>query len=626
MKTKILALIISILCLSLIFVACDEPCETHVDENNDGSCDVCGEKVETETETDTETETETETEGLCEHKDEDANKVCDNCGKAIINIVEQIPVEAETVDEMEINEIGTDDVSGYVNTELSDYHSYVSSGKIESSKYMVGEFMLTETTSDDGTVTYKIIDISSDNLNAVFTVSNHIDGYNEIRYTVALAANWFTVRADTYGQNPINATKYDVFKEYTIDIYTYANDRIGEQYRHVDGSTDTDPVISTLARGSAPELYVSYQDKIFVIDTNTEKLIHTADPDTLVDRPEMDFTVGTNGYILEDDASGSFKSLYVYDLTKWIDCTYSHTVPSEYQNTRANILQNGNVLITADVRLADTAVSYDYISAGAKYDVVYEIVDIAAKTVTPVEFGYYIDYVNGIDPELNDFYTDKAGKYNLALVYPIVGGYIDYNSPLALIVGNDLQIACKVDIPDAWLVAKDIFMRFVDYDNDGNDDAYELVTIDGEHIEYLPINGNFGQGYMVVDNGSTLVTYDNKELIDLTKYTVVKFVFDEFMLLQETIDNGPDAPATINYYRYVFGSAFVKITDSHDGWTLNAFDFGYEIRYTTDEGAVVYEAYNAKGEKLFTSGSAVISFDKDSGLVYVGNDDYYVLK
>ena len=91
MKTKLILLIISILCLSVLLVACDEPCETHVDENGDAACDVCGEAVETQTES--ETETETETEGICDHTDVDADKLCDNCGKAVVVIVERVPVE-----------------------------------------------------------------------------------------------------------------------------------------------------------------------------------------------------------------------------------------------------------------------------------------------------------------------------------------------------------------------------------------------------------------------------------------------------------------------------------------------------------------------------------------------------
>ena len=126
MKTKILALILAICCLSATLVACSkQECEAHVDENKDLACDVCGEAVESETETETETESDvvTEPEVICgTHKDENADKICDACGKAVVVIVEQIKPEAETRVDMIVNTVDPNSTAtkeNYINTGAS---------------------------------------------------------------------------------------------------------------------------------------------------------------------------------------------------------------------------------------------------------------------------------------------------------------------------------------------------------------------------------------------------------------------------------------------------------------------------------------------------------------------------
>ncbi len=647
MKTKIFALIISILCLSLIFVACNDACEAHVDENADGSCDVCGEAVKAETES--ETESETETEGVCEHKDEDANKVCDNCGKAVINIVEQIPIETETAAPMVVNPIPEGAVdSDYINTTLPAYDNYTLVGKVDGYENRNDVFALTKTVAE-GITTYKIIDVSGDTFKDVYTVSDRVDGDNEIRHTVTLSDYWFTVKTETFGKNALLADVYDVLKEYTIDVYTYAGDHIGEQYKYIAGSADTDPVITqnTTLGANTPELYVSYQDKVFVIDENTDKLIYTSNPETLVERPEMDYVVGTTGYIFKQDGGSDYIGIYAYDLTKWIECTYSYTFPSEYQYVYPYLLQNGTVLVTAEVELPDSAVSYDYISGGDKYDLVYEIVDVAAKTVTPVEFGYYIEDIWAIEPDDNMF-TDKAVGYNYAVVYPIVEGYVDFNTEIQLIIGNDLSIAAQSDIDIqngmVWLVADNTFLKPIwfnveDYSN--SPDAFELVDINGKHIGYLPVSNasNYMDGYIKVldaaDNLVALNKYDGTELVSFEGYTVESFFESSYVHLSKEIDDGNGGTVT-EHYIYIFGGEIKKIENTNAGWTIrDAYEYGYEVTYTytdteTSLPVTVYELYNANGQLIFKSEGAIYdlmtSMIGDNMIIYTYGGEAFIIK
>ena len=62
MKTKVLALILAILCFSMSVVACNSECTAHIDENKDAKCDKCEAAI-----------------ACAEHVDEDKNLACDVC-------------------------------------------------------------------------------------------------------------------------------------------------------------------------------------------------------------------------------------------------------------------------------------------------------------------------------------------------------------------------------------------------------------------------------------------------------------------------------------------------------------------------------------------------------------------
>jgi hypothetical protein len=237
MKTKILALILAVCCLSATLAACAKknPCEAHVDENNDLACDVCGEAVESkveteESETETESEVETETEAVCAtHKDENADKFCDACGKAVVVVVEQIKPEEETRVDMIVNTVDPNSTAtkdNYINTNLTSGAITVATPIDYVERY--NAYFWTQTANTDPTTLLPVSysnnvynGITGENLFAndfVSAISNTID--------IDFRANYFVVK-----QTPADVTDPMTgvrTKSVTYTYYTYAGEKIYE--------------------------------------------------------------------------------------------------------------------------------------------------------------------------------------------------------------------------------------------------------------------------------------------------------------------------------------------------------------------------------------------------------------
>ena len=122
MKTKLISLLIALLCMTMLLVSCTDPCVEHIDANNDGICDVEGcedavKKVEV---------------AEHEHVDANADKVCDveNCGTIIIvNTVTEkveiiVPTKPEEKVDMIVKPIPAPNHAEYVNLDYAEKQAY----------------------------------------------------------------------------------------------------------------------------------------------------------------------------------------------------------------------------------------------------------------------------------------------------------------------------------------------------------------------------------------------------------------------------------------------------------------------------------------------------------------------
>ncbi|MGM9643903.1 MAG: hypothetical protein ACI3X1_02335 [Eubacteriales bacterium] len=615
MKTKIFTLITAVICLCLIFAGCkDEPCKTHVDENADKICDKCGAKIEEET-TQKETDTETETEAVCEeHKDENADKLCDNCGKAIVSLIQQIPAEEESYVAPIVNPIPSDaNLADYIVTEFTNPSFELSKidGNITSNRN--GDFAVITKTLTDNEVektSYKVINLLTGKV--ILDAGNaYSDAQTGTRYTVDISFNssYFSVRKDTVISS--SATTTDV----SYAIYTYAGDMIGTEYRWNQSESEALNIPSVSATSGQNISYVTMNDTTYVINTDTDKVIYNENKDTIVKRPDMDLVQGNVGYTLVS-ADNTIK---IYDLTKWIDCVYTYDIPENAVDLSRFLLANGNMLVQYKIELPYAAVSYDLLEDSTKYDVVYVIIDAAAKKANAVEFGYWVEAAN-INDGSNPLFTDKVE--NVFTVKSIENGVMA-NNMRTLVVGNDLSILCEVMIDtNATLVDKGLYAQRFVFNN--NETVIELVDINGVHKGYITNNGQYGYGYKF--EGTKYYNYSNELLIDLSGYTGLRSEAAYRILSKDVEDTVDPALTVTKYFYYANGSAestMQFIGDSNKNYIFNGiYDFdGFVVSYTEGEDAeskTVYELRDINNKVLKKSDygfSYVTTLSDDSVVV-----------
>ena len=656
MKTKILALIISILCLSMIFVACDEQCEAHVDADNNGLCDNCEAAVEkegepeietgSESETETTVETEAETQAPCDaHKDADADKLCDACGGAIVTIVEYVTSAQDTRVEMVVNPIPDANASDYLDGKFTpEFLSSTSSIKIEGNIHNVVAnsivYVTIQTENEDltTTTTHQIIDVATvDQATGYFKVL--WEGTESLEtvettttrttYTVSLSTYWYTITKTTAVTTPEEGTETTIQKQ----VYTYTGKAIGETWTN----SEEEPYFNEPGYfiGSGTEVYIQYNDITYVVDGESYDLVYSESTLTIVQRPVMDKVVGDYGYVRKGD------EYYIYDLTKWIDIAYLYKAESRYEDVEYYVLQNGNVLMTAVTRLPDGAVSYDYIENGEKYDIVYVMIDVAAKTASPLEFGYVINDLYAVE----DGFTDAAAELNVVTVYPVVDGYVNYNGGMTLLVDNELKVVCE--LPELGrLVADGLYVRETGFPNGSY--VYELVDANGKHVRYLSDNAYYSSYNGHIEQDNKFYSFNYELLVDLSEYYSYGYYGSYYKLVKQieipAEVEGEDPTYEYETYIYIPGYEPVKVAENTDedkhNWTVQYFDNYYRVHYTVTETVDevstevdVYELYSPDGSQFFSvKGEYILSVGLNGELNAVltqnveGQQFYYIIQ
>lgn len=646
MKTKLFALIMAILCFVTAFAACEKKCEEHVDEDKDAVCDNCGEAVEVES------GAEKDPEDVCNHTDADANKVCDNCGKAIVSIVEQLPAETDPVVDMIVNQIPADaDLGQYIMTTYPELDKITDYEKLEG--IAATNYVYALVKEDIGGVTIQTLKNILDGTELV-TKTDVISERRTVKYTITLENVFYVVTEleMTADPNYVETNEEDeviplVFAKQTNTMYTYSGAKIGETHVY-DGQNLLDLFVTPGYEEKGGEIYVTYEDMVYVISAETNAIIYSCKPEVLVKRPEMDYIVGNYGYVINDD------SVNVYDLTEWIKCVYTYDVPEEADESDIYVLNGGDLLVVYEKRLSGKSVNYDFIIGEDKYDIVYTVIDGKTFEEKNVEFGYLIMDAFSLEDAEGGYATEKAREYNYLYAYEIVEGRVSDKSR-SFIVDNELNIMCDMtDMEFAYPVADGIFCRRVTFND--NTAAYELVSIKGEHIGYLPIDSDFISGYRLYEN--KIYDVSSGELVlDLDECVVYdglnSYYNNGYMLIAETVEekvevDGVETVVTKTVYSIFNGKGKTKLDSSKDNWQIHyANDLGYLVSYTEEvevqtetlpgeepkteiEIVTVYEFYNVAGELVIESDSFIrnYSFGYEDGVytVYDMNGNMYVLR
>jgi len=628
MKTKIFALIIAILCISLVFVACDEgkPCAEHVNENNDAVCDVCGETVEQPTTeaTTSEITTVVETVAPCEtHTDEDANKKCDVCGVALVYVPELVAPEEETRVPMVVNPIPEEvTAEHYINVDFEDV-------AIESLEKLEGTpvYLFDTTANPEIEVRYTE---QSEIAPAAYVIWNRIT--RQVIHTVALSEgstvtldfNTFYFAVHTVGNTGSSARFVN---------YDYAGEQIGEAHEWYDeGEEGTSMLDFMFANIYLTELEVDNgivylldaEGLVYAIELESDKIIHTDDVDTLVKRPSFDYATESIGYIIED------RKVYVYNLDKWIECIMTYDIPGYYDETEAFLLANGDLLIQSIMSLPDEAVSYDLVLGSDKYDIIYTLINVETKQVKTVEFGYVIYDVITIDEE-DGIFTDKG--HNCFIVNPIYNDRLDTADTKTLIVDNDLTI--RLDVTkfldeNRYLIADGLFLGISSYNN-SSVDIWNIADVNGNVLVTPPNTADIMTNYILFDGN--VYDFGMKLVLDCSAedgYHIYNYT-DKYLVLYKNVET-EDGGVVTEYYFYnpTVHEAPQKLADGVEIRRVESELLEVIYKETVDMvETTVVEILNCKNESIMKGESRIfdIDYSVDGALVItMSNGEIYLAK
>lgn len=385
--------------------------------------------------------------------------------------------------------------------------------------------------------------------------------------------------------------------------------------------------------------YITYDGNIYLINKETNELIPGGSALTFIDRPAFDYANDAYGYVVDD------YTLYVYDLSKWLECVYTYTIPGYYEDVDIFLLENGSLLLQTYIQLPDDAVSFDIQDTYAKYDLVYILIDPAAKTATEVEFGYWI--VECVTEY--ELFTDKAT--NVFVVYPINQSLIDYSAETILVVGNDMSVLCQ--LPDLNYGSLTHFGN--GYIRMYNDilNCYEILDSKFNFVTYVPGEANFFENFFMI-NGKLYTVADGKiqaldTLLDANLKGEYEVVYSSNMnlIIRETVEipaeeEGEPSTTVQNYYVVAVAADGFKLTkigkEAASGYEelYQITAFGYITRvyiYAEDplyEGEIDYTAsffnfYNQAGKKIGTTQNSDIDLSNFEYYNCYEDDSVYTL-
>ncbi len=598
MKTKLISLLIALLCMTMLLVSCTDPCVEHIDADNDGICDVEG------------CEDAVKKPEVAEHEHADANAdgVCDteNCGVVIItnvvdNVVEIIvPTKPEEKVPMVVKPIPVANRADYIEYDYAEKQAYFNKlfRTAVSSDYIDGDgdyVVVKKTTAEleapiaDNPETLEVDETYAGKYQDTYTVSD-ISGETELVILTYVGKDYIGKDNAPYVGFDFNSDAFIVLStnsEYALYRAGVANTAPALTFERskLSGMPQIDEYVT----------YVNYDRKIVVYDNASLVKLEEKEPEFFVDRPEFDVVEGNLGIIYDN------YSMQVYDLTKWIECVYTYEVPSSYvENSEVFELANGTYLYQYSVELPDNAVSYDVYNYGEKFDLVYEIVNPAAKTATAVEFGYVIVM------QMEEFPGLKTEGKNVFAVLPINNGTLATaeNEAKLLFTDNELNILFSLE------------KLVINQDNLG----FELVADKYAKVELL-LGNNVVDAVVNLETGAVTYLpeyidyyYDTCYMIDDVLYNydgTVKFDFRD-VVDAENLGNNVTYNFEERYDSYFFVSktTYKAVVDETTGEPTGAF---------TDETKTKYYFYDVN-----TAGAALVEVDYNN--VRYDDEQIFIVK
>ena len=648
MKTKVFALILAILCLSMAVVGCNQECAEHVDENKDAKCDKCEAAIVCATHTDENKdlvcdvcggasvsacekhvdadknlECDTCKTKLCDHKDENADNLCDSCGVAVVAVNVQVPPTEEERVDMVVSTIPTDvALDQYVNVVPEADKSL--KGEAVTYDSLVGRFALTsETDPMSHTTDYTVKDLVTGNI--VYSENNVKE---DQAFFIDLGAYYFTVTSLEADGSENPATIYEY---YSYDGKRFYDESVayGEEKTAVVGE-----VVEIECRDEDDWTYyyvdvyykLTIDQKIYIFDLETGELLFAElDAKNYVERPVFDVVTDDYGYKMYGGC------LYVYDLSEWINCVYSYEIPSYAQDMEWYVLENGNVALQWYVTLNNSAASYDYLDwNGIKCDLVTMLFNVADKKIAEVDFGYVISRT--YDVENYDIIKDTTP--NVFRVYPIVNDRVDVQGKMYLAIDNDLKVLYNFaqtlttfEAPGEIIaVDTNLFMTFRDFDDIW---AYEILNEKGEHVCYLPEGAVPLKGFVVYRNA--YYNYKMELVLD-----PAELGYDPVLVREDFV-----VFAKLNIYTekneyFYFNGKGEPTKIKADVVSVVSHDLGFVVKHVVEnadeESVFFYSLYNADNTLIVTAESDFedyvrwIDYEGRVGIVETIDGTTYVVK
>lgn len=449
---------------------------------------------------------------------------------------------------------------------------------------------------ETGVLAYKIFNLSNASVILTFAAENIVYDFNTAYEELGLI-----LVTETYFYDTEDLSELPTFAH-------LAYDKMGNEISRIE---DADPIFPFMLG----ELVV-YDDVAYKMDRATGALTKEMDiPEYMV--IDADQQIQKNDdyyYVLDDDR------VFVYDLS--FHYVSSWIAPSYAEMNGGGVLNNGDILLQYAYELDEDAKEFDFYEANngrsLKYDLVTLLINPKNGSAKEIDLKYVIEnVVSNVDSydeeEDNNYFNDSFD--NIAYIYPIVNQKIDSSDAAADIVlmSDKGKIKKSLKLVDGQMavlpekVAEDTYSVAMLHG------GFALIDIDGNVLKMI----NSGSDFEVI--GDYFVS--EKAIYDLN-FEVIYSLKDNNARSLGSVDGtvfvreGTDDAYTV--YAFRDGEKKTVFTYNVENTDNGEFEIVYELGYAIVNAAGDHTYYNAKGDLLITTTSALTrSYASENGALYV---------